>query len=635
MSPRESVEKSLGILKGNLSNVPESKKTNLVDKVCIEVFVKDNEKEVIAAFRDKGIGLNRDEMPNTILSLNKDNKLKKLYVMGQYGQGGGTTCEHSTYTVIITKKINSPSTNFTIIRYNDLRDDPYFKDGKWEYIVMEDKLPPSILDSSFEPGTLVIHVDYHSSVAKAFINYYNLLDQILFDPPMPFWLYYNKWSKGSRRSLFGARRRLETDKNTQNEEIIVPLKERGDIKIRYYLLPHGEKTSEKFADDRNPIVITFNGQTQGTLPRSIIKEQCKLGYLYNSLIIQIDCDNLSTLGRRFVFTSTRDKIKEEADKFFTELIAKEIGENEKLKYENQKREQEFLASRIQKSSIEMKTKLAEMLNRILPGKFKFITDSSGKGVGGVGKIGGNKYNRKILPPLPTKPEPTYLKIVNKKAPIELPINSTCLLKLESDAPNDAFEKGWRLEIDKKEIELVSHTSFKGGRSKCKIKPVEKTKIGSAFELRANLFNNGTSILSNTRLVVIVKPREGSKNKVIQINAPEIIPVYENDAYYKDNNWTEKSIADVVEGACITVYVSMENQWLQNTISKLKYTPARIDKFKQDYLLHIAFHAFIQNEDFKNMTDLNDDSKEELRVSELNRAARTVLTTLSSEGSVSP
>src|SRR2546427_3447260 len=40
---------------------------------------------------DKGIGLKPDEFPSTILSLQRGNKLKKLHLIGAFGQGGAAT----------------------------------------------------------------------------------------------------------------------------------------------------------------------------------------------------------------------------------------------------------------------------------------------------------------------------------------------------------------------------------------------------------------------------------------------------------------------------------------------------------------------------------------------------------------
>lgn len=653
-TPRKAVQEAFGIPEGGLTKVSEKKRKDIVDKVGIEIFVKHTDKEVTSAFRDKGIGLTRDEMPKTILSLNESNKIKKQYVVGQYGQGGSTTCAHSDYTIIITRKVGTSETNFTIVRFNDLTEYTLYKDGKYEYLVMEDHLPPCISNVDFDPGTLVIHVNYKSPLGKGFINYYSLIEQMMFDPPVPFWLYFDKWVEGKRRSLFGARRRLETEKNIISEEEIIPIDKEnidmGHVKLRYYLLPKGEKVSEIFSDDRNPIIITYNGQVQGVLPKSIIKDKCEFGYLYNSLIIQIDCDSLSRKGTRFVFVSTRENIREEAEKYFIKLVTEEIGENPILKNENLRREEEFIKSKIEKSDLEMKKKLVEMLNRIRPGSFKFVTEIQGEKGREKGKGSATSIPSKPLPPLPTKDEPSYLKIVNKKPQIEIPINSIAQLKLETDAPNDIFEKNWKLEIETidkatysmedtaERFNVVSHSPFNGGRGRCKIeirdcakKGRNRLTIGSEVAIKTKLSNNGKIIFSNPRVMKIVPPREGSKGKMTEINAPDIIEINREDKYYIDNSWTENNIAEVVEGANIRIYVNMENKWLHSTLLKLNYTSGRVNKFKKDYVLHIAFHTFIQSDYFKNeVLEIEDQEKEKIKDSELDRAARTILTALSSE-----
>jgi len=657
-TPRKAVEVAFGIPETGLTKILEKQRGDIVNEIGIEVFVRHRNNEINVAFRDKGIGLTRYEMPKTILSLNESNKIRKQYLVGQYGQGGSTTCAHSEYTIIITKKFNSTNVSFTIIRYNELKDDFLMKDGKWEYLVMEDNLPPSISDKEFEQGTMVIHVDYQSNQAQGFINYYELIEQIMFDPPIPFWLYYDKWSEGNRRSLFGARRRLENEKNTQSEEFIIPLDkedlEKGYVKLRYFLLPSGKKVGEIFSDDRNPIIITYNGQVQGSLPKSTIKERCKLPYLSDFLIIQIDCDNLSPKGTRFVFASTREKIKELAEKYFLKIIVEELSENENLKLENNKREEEFLTSKIEKSDLEMKKRLAEMLNRITPGNLKFVMKIQGEEENDQKRrSNGTNSPSKELPPLPTKTEPTYLKIVNKQVPIEMEINSVSSLKLESDAPDDIFDKNWELEIETidkigsqtdkntNRFNIVSHSLFKGGRSNCKIELREEAKkgqnkvvIGSEIAVKTKLSKEERAIVSNERLIKVVSPREGSKGKETQINAPDIYEVYKESGYYIENKWSPENVAEVVEGSKIVIYVNMENKWLKSALHKLNFTPPRVNKFKKDYLLHIAFHSFIQSDYFNTeVLKLEDEQKYKLKESELDRVARTVLTALSSESGI--
>jgi hypothetical protein len=50
------------------------------------------------SFRDLGIGLSPSEMPNTILSLEENNKLKKPYLHGIFGKGGSAACVFSDAT---------------------------------------------------------------------------------------------------------------------------------------------------------------------------------------------------------------------------------------------------------------------------------------------------------------------------------------------------------------------------------------------------------------------------------------------------------------------------------------------------------------------------------------------------------
>ena len=69
------------------------------------------------------------------------------------------------------------------------------------------------------------------------------------------------------------------------------------------------------------------------------------------------------------------------------------------------------------------------------------------------------------------------------------------------------------------------------------------------------------------------------------------------------------------------------------LRKLNYTPGKIESYRNDYMLHTAFHTYLLSEEFKEFNDMDDEEKNELKQNELDRVARTILVALSSERAI--
>ncbi|MBI2133628.1 hypothetical protein HYU11_03015 [Candidatus Woesearchaeota archaeon] len=649
-SPREAVKGLLDIKDGYLSNLSQSEETKIIpDKIQVEVFVKVGD-GVNLFFRDRGIGLIKEEMPDTILALNSSNKFRKPFLIGQYGQGGSTTCAFSKYSIIITRKAESHEIAFTVIRFNELSDDHLAKDGKYEYLVLN-KIPPSIESDGiqFDPGTLVAHLNYETYINKGFINYFQVLDHYLFDPPLPYSLFYDEWKPGSRRNLLGARRRIETSKlNQYKQEYRYKLidKNFGEVKIRFFLLKRYEEKEKKgkkirepvqadryLFDDKHPIVITYNGQVQGNLPRTILKDDCKFGYIYKSLIVQVECDELTAAGKKFFFTSGRDRLKKAAQEEISSGIIDILSKDDYLKAENEAREQESISEQVGKDTTEIRRKLAEMLNKLNPGKFKITLAGQKKIESGSATKSSGGGKKAGLEPLETKEKPSFIKIANINDPIKLKKGRTSRLNIESDAPNGLLSfNEWLLDVnDTKQprISIHSHSDFTGGRMKIFVKCDESSKIGEIHRVTLRLkHKGGETLTSNERAIKITEPIQADKTGQLEVNAPEIIKLTEKDSLYSQFGWNEMTVAEVKEGSKTTIYVNMSNIYFRSMLKEGRYSEQRSNRIQNQYLLHIAYHSFIQHLGFKeNSLNLTEDAEEKIKRAELDRAARTVCSTM--------
>ena len=79
------------------------------------------------------------------------------------------------------------------------------------------------------------------------------------------------------------------------------------------------------------IVMTLFGQRQDQLPRTWIKDNAKLPYLFKSMIVQINADGLMPIAKRELFASTRERATDsDLRREIYDFLAKQLREDEEL-----------------------------------------------------------------------------------------------------------------------------------------------------------------------------------------------------------------------------------------------------------------------------------------------------------------
>lgn len=650
-SPRNFVQEAFGVKRGELISLSEDKRKKLVEETGIVLTPHDGDfyETPTIDIQDAGIGLARKEFPLTILSLNRANKINKWYTMGRFGQGGATTFRFSDFTIIISRKrvsnLSNDQVSFTIVKFQ--RPLPSEKDGKYVYLVASDNLPFSIpaAQTSFQYGTLVRHINYRFG-KKYFIDLYSSLQMLLFDPVLPFWLCEGRSgsNKGERRRIFGSRDRLgRSDLVEDFDETLVPLGndgELGNLVIRWWVFKLRTQTKQKmtFIDPDNPIIITYLGQTHAILPRRILHTNCGFAYLYKDLVIQIDCDEISDKGRRVIFTSTREVVTKEGNDLLRQALIDALSQEEALREIDWKRQEQFLKEGITKETEEMRRKLAEMINRIKPGTFRMPT---GKDKGPWKRPSKRGKSRKHKEPLPTKEFPTFILIANKADPIKFRNTRNTRIELESDAEDgflEKFKESAMLAVcgdALKYTQIVSrHRDFKGGRLYLNVRLIGDHPVGTEFQfgIKLQVINPHLTELVDTRRGIVTQEMltGGDRSKVL-LDAPRIISVMPEDSFWEANEWTEDNVAEVREDTGTDIYVSLGNKWYVGTIVRSSYGEVHKELLKNRFVLHIAFHAYLQYLGLKDTSaDIPQTTLDEIKQQELERAARTILTAATSE-----
>lgn len=312
---------------------------------------------------DKGTGIKGEEFANTILSIQKGNKLSsdKAYLIGAFGQGGSTSLPFTEATIVISKCCNK--FYFTIIKRVELTE---YKNHCYVYLTINGKIPELKFDyltsgdyyNDFlngESGTLVrmIETDISKNLRDNEITKPGMLgDYInteLFNVGLPVKLIENRadYSDNIRlqnRNSFGTFSKLQTWRTYVKKDYC------GSINVEvggqtynvdyYTILPPKEedwgrdfeakKTFIQFNSTLDPILYTVNGQTI-TTERFIKLKNAGLNFLRYRLLIVINLDNLGSEKYKF-FTTDRNHIKEtDQTRGFLDKVVAAISNVDKIK----------------------------------------------------------------------------------------------------------------------------------------------------------------------------------------------------------------------------------------------------------------------------------------------------------------
>ncbi|WP_431123356.1 hypothetical protein [Flagellimonas flava] len=312
---------------------------------------------------DKGEGQTPLNMPKTILSLGESIKRKISFVHGKWNMGGTAAlvyCGKENLQLIVSKRNPkllgedaNPSDNnwsFTLVR----RENPEGKEtsstykylapvnvdmnpAKGELLNFEsDTLPifaqfnePYSVESEW--GTLVKLYEYETKNKQNVQGNGGLLrplDLLAPDLGLPFRLHECRYegTPGSfEHQVNGLRVRLHDDRGkaleegypTSNELVI----DGEQITITVYAFK--DDKAKTYRDNDKGVIFILNGQSQGWLDdRLFSRNKVGLGFLKNSLLVMVNCSELSYRAQEKLFVNDRVHLRKGPfrDKIITEII---------------------------------------------------------------------------------------------------------------------------------------------------------------------------------------------------------------------------------------------------------------------------------------------------------------------------
>ena len=410
-------------------------------------------------------------MPETLLSLDKQNKVDIHFVQGKFNMGGTGAlrfCGHHNLQLIISRRDPRLSGEhsadrsfeqwgFTIVR----RDNPTAskKTSTYTYLAplpdhgvlrfKADALP--LFPEGNKPyernmlwGTAVKLYEYEITGRSHILRRDGLLqrlDLLLPRVALPVRLHECRDYSGNEGSfdttLTGLGVRLNDDRGSNLEPgfpISTALTIRGElITAEIFAFVRGRAPTYKKSEG---VIFVVNGQTHGYLSHSFFSRKAVgLSQLHDSLLVVVDCTEISGRAREDLFMNSRDRL--EQGEFLRNIqneLQRILKDNQSLRDLRERRRQEDMASRLADSK-----PLVEVLEKIVRRSPALLAL-----FGATGPIS-DPFRSDTVPTKATfngQKHPTFFRFRNLEYGRELqrntPINMRSRISFETDVVNDYF-----------------------------------------------------------------------------------------------------------------------------------------------------------------------------------------------------
>ena len=518
---------------------------------------------------DDGIGITAAHFPDTILSLQKGNKINKWFVIGSFGQGGASTLPFAEYVLIASRHRDDPTkVAFTVIRVLNLSE--HFKEDAYAYLAIRDATgAPTVPVSDFgadplilypaaglhrapalKKGTLVRHVAYQlggleKTLSASPGNLYHYLHYSMFDPLLPFRVMDLRKTDGEKDELVsGSRNRLMklVAKKDDGDEGRTELKHYRpmeyfvshastdpSIGIEYWVVFNYRKSNdpskgdlvlrgnsnELYVQAGHPIVGTLNGQNQGELTAQLLRE-LNLGMVARHIVVHVDASKANSRVRRELFSSSREGFKDgDVLSWLVGTLKTMLGEDEQLRAIERELTERISNQSAQETSEEVRKHVTRLL---IESGFKLkesgttVTRGDGEKQAVPRERKGSRYKK--AHPLPTLafPNVTRFEIVWPKPLMEIHLQDSESVIIETDADAE-FDRKQRVAIrcEPAFLEVAGKAPLHGGRMRWRLRPSSSTQVGQRGRIVVTLtLQDGTQLVDQTEFEVKAAIEERTK-----------------------------------------------------------------------------------------------------------------------------
>jgi len=649
-------------------------------------------KNMCLTIADQGEGQSANRLPETILSLNAKNKQRIRFVQGKFNMGGSGAlrfCGTNGFQVVISRRhlaladrerIKDESVDkwaVTVVRREDPSDDsgsvvhseftylaPVGADDHPRYggvMNFESETMP-IMPEHDEAyvrevghGTAIKLIEYATKVGQSAIlqkdGLLYALERLMPQIALPIKLHECRGYEGKKETSFetplaGLVVRLEDGTGGNLEPGFpktAPLFAAG-TKMTAKLYAFKEDKATTYLADEG-VIFQINGQAHGYLKKSIFSRPKKvgLGRLRDSLLVLVDCSDLSTKKREDLFMTSRDRLSDHELRYEIEEELMDWLKNEpslkRLQLERRSRDVEEklkeekpleeVLGKVMKASPTLKTLFlaGQRLSKPFPG-----TNSGGSG--GKSGAGGGSQEEKEKNKFLGKRHPTFFDVAGVTSGEVLrrqcEIGRRCRIKFKTDVENSYFDRAtdngrYDIEIlDNEDLTAPGgHFSLDDGDAYLSISLPQEAKVGDRFTIESRV-DDPTLVepfVNLVHLTVIDKTNRpggspkhkkkggsgsGDKGQGQGITLPEVVVVKEGDENWKRYKFDSDTACHVVsdlnhtdgkETLQNTFYINASNTSL---LTEMKYqkVDARVLEAKFKYGNVLLGLAMLHEADLK-------------------------------------
>lgn len=653
-SPREAVKEWFGRPEtGPDTGLFNWKYGNVDEKVRVHIRPSDGEYPTVDV-EDQGIGIQPEDFPKTILSLQAGNKLTKLYLAGTFGQGGSASIAFSKYVIVWSRhKDWTHKTGFTVIRELELGSE--YKENAYAYLTDENGHVMWVdSPTDGEAGTTVRHIEYKMEKQKlggTLIsspgNLYHAFNAGMFDTMLPFRVIDHRDFKRSRDEVVrGSRNRLMRETGAAMKEVGTNIVHHhpmeylmvGDamkeptLGLEYWVVLSRRKSgvgdnrvilrpqsNELFVNNNYPLVATVNGQVHGEQSAKFLRDM-GLPLLSKHIVIHLDASRVNARLRRDLFATTREGFKD--GPLLSEVMEKVetiLKADDKLFDLEQQLADRIVSSENAHTSSEVKAQVVKLLTdagwpgaqvgpRKVKGKGREIAqalsaEGSGEGTGG-GSEALSEAEPFIAAPFPE---------VNQFEPaidvLELPQGKAKVVQILSDASREFADRGLVALRSEPEgmAEVLSFSAPKSGGFMWRVQAGEAAKVGDTFALIASLTKpNGEQLQASVVCAVVEPLKDKSEEGSGSVPDFEVIAVSPRDAEAWSMVWPELPPDNTPEerlvqvayrplkvGDGLFVYYSTVFQPFAELREKYAHRGPLVNAYQSDFEVFTAYHAITQ------------------------------------------
>ena len=616
---------------GHVSNWDQRRRRKVSDRITLAATgTRRNPSFTIV---DDGEGQIPDSMPDTLLSLDKQNKVDVHFVQGKFNMGGTGAlrfCGRHNLQLMISRRNpniklgdtsagSSGQWGFTVVRRENPTDAK--RVSTYTYLAPE---PTGVLrfDADALPlfpqgnrayarsarwGTAVKLYEYTLTGRSHILRGDGLLQRLDILLPriaLPVRLHecrdYSGHPGSFDTSLNGLGVRLSDDRN-ENLEPGFPTSSaftiRGEpITAEVYAFKRGKADTYRKSEG---IIFTVNGQTHGTMPRAFFSRRAvQMNRLEDSILVIVDCSRISGRDREDLFMNSRDRMEQGE---FLSAIERELEstlkDNQLLRALRERRRREDVEAKLKDSK-----PLMDVLESILR-----KSPSLAALFGGTGPLSdpfrsrkaksGRQFLGKLHPSIFRFRDLDYGKELERTTAA----NMRSRIAFETDVVNDYFSRDQYagehiLRLQHKNGSVPDHTlNLQDGTATLNLDLPDGARVGDSFRY-ALVVRDETLIepFINEFVIAVGPPQkqsggngtrrsrsnegDGREETFQGLAVPIPVLVYEEDweKHGFDRNSALKAVYDPPDEGGVsgshTYYINMDNVYLNTELKETNVSP---------------------------------------------------------------